>query len=148
MNADDKAFRNALGAFATGVTVVTTTNGAGKPIGMTANSFSSLSLTPPLILWNVGDHSDAYQSFVDAEKFCVHVLHSGQQELSNHFATKSDDKFRDIEWKIGEHGSPLLADYAARYECIKEANYPGGDHIILVGRVLKYDDRLEKEPLG
>ncbi len=142
-----RKFRDALGMFATGITVVTTCDKEGKPVGMTANSFASLSLDPPLLVWNAGDHSDYYEVFRDTDHFAVHVLHEGQKDISVRFSTKSEDKFAGLEWQEGEAGSPILDDYAVCFECTKEANYPGGDHLILVGRVVNFDDKGDLVPL-
>ena len=142
-----RQFRDALGMFATGVTVVTTVNGNGKAVAMTANSFASLSLDPPLILWNAGDKSDCFDAFAQTEHFCVHILHEEQEDISRHFATKSEDKFSDVEWSTGLLGSPVLSDYAVCLECSREASYPGGDHMIMVGRVVNYHDRGDVQPL-
>ncbi len=147
MEQSDRQFRDALGAFATGITVVTTTDQNGKPFGMTANSFSSVSLNPPLILWSAGDHSEGYETFCDCEHFAVHILRSDQQDLSNIFATKGSDKFASVSWVPGQLGSPLLEDCSVRFECRKEANYPGGDHTILVGRVVHFDNFGDQSPL-
>lgn len=147
MKDPQRAFRDALGTFATGITVVTTNDASGKPVGMTANSFASLSLDPPLILWSVGDHADCYEAFRDAGHFAVHILHSDQQAVSTQFSTKGADKFAGIPWHAGQEGSPVLEDYATCFECVKEANYPGGDHVILVGRVVNFDVRGERAPL-
>ena len=147
MKGEERAFRDALGMFTTGITVVTTMDPDGMPIGMTANSFASLSLEPPLVIWNVGDHSYCHDTFIAAEHFCVHILHAGQKALSIQFATTSGDKFAGLQWRRGECGSPVLSDYAACFECVKEADHPGGDHRIIVGRVINYDDRGDLLPL-
>lgn len=144
---DQKEFRNACGAFATGITVVTTMGPDGEPVGMTANSFSSVSLDPPLVLWSVGNHAGSFDIFSKAEHYAVHILHKDQEELSNLFASRGEDKFGNIDWSKGELGSPLLPDYAVRFQCKMEHVYPGGDHNILVGRVVAYDDRGAEEPI-
>jgi 3-hydroxy-9,10-secoandrosta-1,3,5(10)-triene-9,17-dione monooxygenase reductase component len=143
---DPILFRNALGSFVTGVTIITTRDAAGKGVGMTANSFSSVSLAPPLVLWSIGKTATCFDAFDTATHFAVHVLHSGQEQLSRHFATKSPDKFAEIPSEIGAGNTPLLTDYSARFVCAMEHRYAGGDHIILVGRVLDFDNR-EREPL-
>jgi flavin reductase (DIM6/NTAB) family NADH-FMN oxidoreductase RutF len=143
-----RKFRDAVGTFPTGVTVITTVNAEGKPKAMTANSFTSLSLDPPLILWNVGDHADGYDDFKNAKHFAVHILHAGQQDTSNHFAKKNDDKFAGLDWSEGVAGSPVLSDYHTCIQCTMEAVHPGGDHLIIVGRVVNMDNRSESsEPL-
>lgn len=144
---DPISFRNALGAFVTGVTVITTRDSSGKAQGLTANSFSSVSLDPPLVLWSIGRNASCFTAFENANHFAIHILHSGQEALSRHFATKNSDKFADIEYEPGIGDTPLLSDYGARFVCSVEHRYPGGDHVILVGRVLAFDHRAV-EPLA
>jgi flavin reductase (DIM6/NTAB) family NADH-FMN oxidoreductase RutF len=147
MESQQRKLRDAFGAFTTGICVITGHNGS-RPFGMTVNSFSSLSLEPPLLLWNVGDHSDCYEPFRTARHFAVHVLHSDQQALSRRFATKNADKFAELDWKRGEWGSPILPEYMVCFECTTEAVHPSGDHLIMVGRVRRFDDRgTAREPL-
>ena len=138
---DTREFRNACGMFATGITIVTTIDSEGEPVGMTVNSFASVSLEPPLVLWSVGDHARSFDTFSNTDHYAVHVLHEGQQALSNRFASRGEDKFADLDWTIGDAGSPILPDYAACFQCKMEAVYPGGDHNILVGRVVSFDNR-------
>jgi 3-hydroxy-9,10-secoandrosta-1,3,5(10)-triene-9,17-dione monooxygenase reductase component len=143
---DPILFRNALGSFVTGVTVITTRDSDGKGVGLTANSFASVSLDPPLVLWSIGKTATCFNAFETASHFAIHILHSGQENISRHFATKNAEKFSEIKHEIGAGNTPLLSDYSARFVCSVEHRYPGGDHIILVGRVVDYDNR-EKEPL-
>ncbi|MEH2473350.1 flavin reductase (DIM6/NTAB) family NADH-FMN oxidoreductase RutF [Nitrobacteraceae bacterium AZCC 2161] len=131
-----EAFRQCLAQFATGVTVITA-NVGGELIGITANSFSALSLDPPLILWSVGKASNRGQKFCTATSFAVNVLASDQVELSRLFGSSNADKFMRIEWSEGRNGAPVLRGIAALFECELEAQYPGGDHSILVGRVTR-----------
>lgn len=138
--------RRAFGCYPTGVAVVTTRTPAGEPLGITISSFNSVSLDPPLVLWSIARESYSYEAFVNAEYFAVNVLKREQQALSAHFAQRSDEKFDGIEMREGLHGVPLLADYAACFECRIEHCYDGGDHKILVGRVLRLDKR-EADPL-
>lgn len=138
---DQKEFRNACGAFATGITIVTTTTPAGDPVGMTANSFSSVSLDPPLILWSVGNQARSFAIFSSTTHYAVHILHTGQEALSNLFAGRGEDKFSQLNWTTGVAGSPILPDYAVCFQCTIAHVYPGGDHNILVGRVVAFDDR-------
>ena len=140
-NFDQKEFRNACGMFATGITIVTTTAPNGEPVGMTANSFTSVSLDPPLVLWNVGNHANSFDIFSNADHYAVHILHKEQENLSNLFASRGEDKFGDLDWQTGEAGSPILPDYAVCMQCKMEHVYPGGDHNILVGRVIAFEDR-------
>ena len=138
---DPKAFRSALGQFATGVTVVTTLDSQGNKIGMTANSFSSVSLEPMLVLWSIARTSNAFDDFINADRFAIHVLNSEQQAVSNQFASKCQDRFCNVEHGEGLGGVPLLKDYSAVFQCQTEHQYDGGDHVIIVGRVLEFDNR-------
>ncbi len=138
---DPKAFRNALGQFATGVTVVTSVDRDGNKVGMTANSFSSVSLDPMLVLWSVAKTAGCFDAFVDAPNFAIHVLNSQQKQVSTQFSSKCDDRFTGIDHSMNEDGVPVLTDYCARFECQTEAQYEGGDHIIIVGRVLRFDSK-------
>lgn len=131
---DSTTFRRAAGQFATGVTVVTTLF-RGRPKGLTVNSFSSVSLAPPLVLWNLGEGSDSHQAFMESDGFAVHILHAGQQELAMRFAKRGADKFSRTPWRSGGSGLPLLSDCLVALECSVEHRYPGGDHAIIVGRV-------------
>ncbi|MEM7126280.1 MAG: flavin reductase family protein [Chloroflexota bacterium] len=144
---DTKAFRNACGMFATGITVVTTMTPDGEPIGMTANSFASVSLDPPLVLWSVGNHANSFDLFSQTEHYAVHILHNEQEALSNLFASRGEDKFGELKWTTGVAGSPILPDYASCFQCTMEHVYPGGDHNILVGRVVEFEDRGNEEAL-
>ncbi len=143
--ADKKAieFRNALGAFATGVTVITTLSDEGEPVGVTASSFNSVSLDPPLVLWSLAKNSLSKVAFCNSGHFAIHVLSSKQEDISNIFAKSGGDKFSGIAWKTGENESPILDEYAALFECKTMHQYEGGDHIILIGEVLNFDQRDE-----
>lgn len=143
---DPIQLRNAFGSFVTGVTIITGRAPDGKPVGMTANSFSSVSLDPPLALWSVAKTATAFEVFHTCSHFTIHVLHAGQEALSRQFASKNTDRFADTVHELGVGDVPVLTDYAARFECEVEHRYPGGDHIILVGRILAFDNR-DKEPL-
>ncbi|UTW44959.1 flavin reductase family protein [bacterium SCSIO 12696] len=134
-----RQLRNALGCFATGVTVITTSKSDGTPEGMTANSFSSVSLEPPLVLWSIAKQSSCFHSFTNAEHFAIHVLTAEQQSVSNTFASKENNKFAAVTWQADDNGTPLLEDYSARFICTMEQQHDGGDHIILVGRVEDFD---------
>ena len=143
---DAVALRNALGTFATGVTVVTVTDGDRARLGVTANSFASLSLEPPLILWNLQRQSECCSVFERAEHFAVNVLTAAQQDLSTRYAKKDDHVLDPAVYRLGKAGCPLLLDAHAWFECALEATHDGGDHVILVGRVLDYG-REDSEPL-
>ena len=139
-------FRRALSCFATGVAVATTLDEKGERVGMTISSFSSVSLEPPLVLWSIAHNAHGYDAFINAEHFAVNVLAKHQEQLSDLFATRGVDKFDGLDCREGRHGSPILPDYAACFECRTENIYEGGDHKIIVGRVLRFDER-ESEPL-
>lgn len=143
---DPRDFRNALGTFVTGVTVVTTLAEDGRPVGLTCNSFSSVSLTPPLILWSLSLYSPNLQAFLKAATFAVNVLAADQIELSRKFATPRSDKFAGVIWHAGALGAPLLPGAAATLECRNEARHYTGDHVILIGEVVRYAYR-DVEPL-
>lgn len=142
---DAQEFRRCLSQFATGVTVITTDLGA-RPIGMTVNSFSSLSLDPPLILWSIARTSSRFSFFDAAESFAVNVLSERQTAVSRHFSTWAENKFADVAWKPGENGSPVLDGAAAVFECTRADSYDGGDHRIIIGRVTRAM-RVERVPL-
>lgn len=143
---DHGHFRRALGRFATGVTVVTTRTLGGKLEGLTANSFSSVSLDPPLVLWSLRREAPSLASFTAAGHFAVNVLGTHQTHLCRHFATPHPDKFGEVPHAIGEHGSPLIEDAIARFECRTEQVIEAGDHLIFIGRVLRAAHR-DGEPL-
>lgn len=137
---DAGAVRRALGNFATGITVMTAMSADGKRVGVTANSFNSVSLEPALILWSLDKCSGSNPVFECSNHFAVNVLSADQLELSHHFAAPHEDKFRGIEFTDGQWGSPLLPDCAARFECEKYQTIDGGDHWILIGKVLGFTD--------
>ena len=136
---DARAFRNALGAFTTGVTIVTTRDAQGHDVGLTVNSFNSVSLEPPLVLWSLARSSGSLVSFVEAEFFAVHILGARQEALSNRFATRGVDKFAGVELARGQGGVPLLPGCSARFECRTTHRHEGGDHEIFVGEVLTFE---------
>ncbi len=137
---DPKAFRRALGNFATGVTVITATAKDGQQAGVTANSFNSVSLDPPLVLWSIMKNSGSVEVFDNASHFAVNVLAADQIDISNHFARPSDDKFSSIDYEKGLGDAPLLSDCAARFQCANYEKVDGGDHWILIGKVEAFDD--------
>ncbi len=140
---DPKEFRSALGRFATGVTVITTIDTDQKPVGVTASSFNSVSVDPPLVLWSLARESGSLSAFENSGSFCVHVLTAAQEHLSNTFASKGVDKFANIDWIPGEGGAPLLPEYAARFQCRTTYQYEGGDHVIFVGEVIDLENTGE-----
>ncbi|MDH3553381.1 MAG: flavin reductase family protein, partial [Gammaproteobacteria bacterium] len=125
--------RGALGQFATGVTVITTTDSDGSPVGVTASSFNSVSLDPPLVLWSLAKSARSMAAFDRSGYFCVHVLAASQEALSARFATPGSDKFGGQDWRPGHGGVPLLQEFAARFQCKTTHTYEGGDHLIFVG---------------
>lgn len=134
---DPAAFRRCLGQFGTGVTVITAAHD-GEIVGMTANSFSSVSLDPPLVLWSAKRTSQSFPIFKAATHFAVNVLSSDQIVLSNHFGRSGGDKFSDVSWQRGIGGAPLLDGTLCSFECRKAAEYPGGDHLIMLGEVERF----------
>jgi flavin reductase (DIM6/NTAB) family NADH-FMN oxidoreductase RutF len=147
MNPDTRDFRNALGTFATGVTIVTTMSKDGKPIGLTANSFTSVSLDPPLVLFCLDRRAYSYGHFESASHFAVNVLAAGQEDVSSHFARPSEDKWRDMTLDLCGVGCPAFKDALAVFECATHRIHDGGDHIIVVGKVLSFNYRPEGAPL-
>lgn len=144
---DARTFRDALGCFATGVTVVTAIDPDGVPIGLTANSFTSVSLDPPLLLVCIANSSGSAAILRGADHFAVNVLQIGQQPTSNRFAGKGEDRFAATPWEIGEFGTPVLVGSLGSFECARDAVHEGGDHFILVGRVLKAIFEPRRDPL-
>jgi 4-hydroxyphenylacetate 3-hydroxylase, reductase component len=140
----EQQLRGAMGRFATGVTVVTTMTPDG-PLGMTVNSFASVSLDPPLVLWSPARRSLRFPAFEAADFFAIHVLAVDQKDLAEAFAL-SGDAFEHLETAAGEGGTPLLSNCAARFECRHAAGHDGGDHLIVVGEVLRIEER-EVAPL-
>lgn len=144
---DPRTLRDALGSFATGVTVVTCFDSAGEPFGLTANSFTSVSLEPPLLLVNVHRQAQCAAAMTEAEHFAVNVLQTGQQPASIRFSTRNDDRFGPNDWSPGELGAPVLKESLAVFECRRHAVYEGGDHHILVGEVVKASFDPSLDPL-
>jgi flavin reductase (DIM6/NTAB) family NADH-FMN oxidoreductase RutF len=143
---DPGLLRQALGRFATGVTVITTRTADAKYEGLTANSFSAVSLDPPLVLWSLRLTAPSLDSFRQSGHFAVNVLSSAQSAVSRHFATPRHDKFAAIEFASGIGGCPTLQESLAIFECRTESTIEGGDHIIFIGRVIRAQYR-EGEPL-
>lgn len=141
-----KELRQALGSFATGVTVITTVDGSGRRYGLTANSFSSVSLDPPMVLWSQAVQAPSHPVFLESTHFAVNVLAEDQADLSNRFARWGDDKFAGIELTDGIGGVPLLQGCVATFECKTVYRYPGGDHTIFVGQIEKFERTL-RQPL-
>lgn len=143
---DARQFRNALGSFATGVTIVTTRDTDGTDIGLTANSFNSVSLDPPMVLWSLAKSSYSLPAFLRAQYFAVHILAADQQPLSEKFAKRGADKFAGLKIERGAGGVPLIDGCSAQFECHMAFRHDGGDHEILVGDVLKFS-HFDRPPL-
>ncbi|MEJ6656764.1 MAG: flavin reductase [Pseudomonas sp.] len=134
-----KAFRDALSTFTTGVTIITTRGTDGAPVGITANSFNSVSLNPPLVLWSLAKSAYSLDAFSNNKHWNVHVLSVEQEDLSGRFAARGEDKFSGIELDRGINDVPLLHNCTARFQCRTAFMYEGGDHVIFVGEVLGFD---------
>ncbi|RQH10407.1 flavin reductase family protein [Bradyrhizobium sp. RP6] len=143
---DPRDFRNALGTYATGVTIITAAAPDGKPYGLTCNSFASVSLNPPLVLWSLVVYSSSLTIFQNASHFTVNVLGASQQALANKFAKSSDDKFAGVDWTPGLGNAPVLAESVANFQCRSVNRYYGGDHVIFLGAVEAYTYNA-REPL-
>ncbi|WP_010324627.1 flavin reductase [Marinobacterium stanieri] len=138
-NFDSKAFRTALGTFTTGVTIITATAQDGTPVGITANSFNSVSLDPPLVLWSLAKNANSLPVFTESKFWNVHVLSVEQEALSGRFASRGEDKFAGLELDEGLTTAPLLPNCTARFQCRTAFMHDGGDHIIFIGEVLGFD---------
>ena len=143
---DSRSLRDALGEFATGVAVVTARSVDGAPVGVTINSFASVSLEPPLVLWSLGLSSPSRAVFETCSHYAVNILAADQVELSQRFSQSQEDRFAGLALKVGAGGTPLLSGCSAWFECRNEIRYPGGDHVILVGFVVNFR-REPKAPL-
>ncbi len=144
---DSRDLRRAFGNFATGVTIVTTLDADGRPCGFTANSFSSVSIDPPLLLVSIAKSAYGCEVFTRSRGFAVNILAQNQRELSNRFARAGADKFLDQDWQAAKTGSPLLEDVVAWFDCGHFEQVDAGDHVILIGRVLAYAYNT-RAPLG
>lgn len=144
---DPQAFRTALGTFTTGVTIITSCSEEGEVVGITANSFNSVSLNPPMVLWSLAKSARSLQTFSKARHWNVHVLSTEQEELSGRFARQGEDKFAGVRLDNGLSNAPLLQDCTARFQCRTAFQYEGGDHVIFVGEVLAFD-HSERAPLA
>jgi flavin reductase (DIM6/NTAB) family NADH-FMN oxidoreductase RutF len=132
---DRAAFRAALGMFATGVTIVTARGPQGQPIGLTANSFNSVSLDPPLVLWSLARYAGSMDIFSRGSHYAINILSAGQHALAQRFADRSSDRFAGLAFREGAGGAPVLEGVAAVFECFNRARYEEGDHVIFVGEV-------------
>lgn len=144
---DPRTLRNAMGQFATGVTIVTTMAG-DLPVGVTANSFTSVSLDPPLVLFCLGKKLGCLDVFQSTDRFVINVLTNDQQCVSNRFAAKGVDRFRETAWRLSDvNDAPVIENALANIECVKHAQFDGGDHIIFIGEVMRAEYHPGHEPL-
>jgi flavin reductase (DIM6/NTAB) family NADH-FMN oxidoreductase RutF len=143
---DSKELRNVLGCFGTGVTVVTTISASGERVGLTANSFSSVSLDPPIVLWSLGKQSRYLPVFHESGRFVINVLGVDQLHLSNQFAKPSDDRFAGVECGLGLGGLPVIQGCAANIECETISAQEVGDHVLYLGKILRYT-HIKKDSL-
>jgi flavin reductase (DIM6/NTAB) family NADH-FMN oxidoreductase RutF len=147
MAIDPRELRNTLGKFATGVCVITTRTADGHALGLTANSFSSVSLDPPLVLWSLQNNSEVYTEYATPQYFAVNVLAASQEDLSNLYARKGEHLMDADHFSTGTYGSPLIEGALACFQCELETTHEGGDHLIIVGRVLEQTSQEQGEPL-
>ena len=147
MSFDARELRHALGRFATGVCLITTVTEDGQPLALTANSFSSVSLDPPLALWNLQNNSDVFAHFATPRYFAINVLSLEQQALSNQYAKKGQHALEPDHFSPGKFGAPIIRDALVSFDCEMEATHEGGDHLIIVGRVHEMHSRADGEPL-
>ena len=147
MTIDRIELRNALGNFATGITVVTAAGPQGDLLGITANSFNSVSLDPPLVLFSLNRGAYSLKSFQASGAFAINILSEDQEHLSTNFAKQLEDKWAGVEYEIWETGSPILKGAIAAFDCEIHSMYDGGDHIIFIGRVLRLKAETDGRPL-
>ena len=144
---DAQALRRALGLFATGVTIVTARDADGQALGMTANSFSSVSLDPPIVLWSIRKASNAHAAFAEAEHFAINVLGAAQSAVANRYASRDQERFRDEAWRDGVGAVPVLDDALASFECRRIACVDMGDHSVIFGAVEAARTATDSAPL-
>lgn len=148
MTHDTRKFRNALGCFTTGVAIITTQEKGNPPLGITVNSFASVSLDPPLVLWSLDRKSDTLRTFQSIQGFTVNVLREDHRDISSRLAKQGDHKLDGLALRIGAfNGCPALEDALAHFECSVEARHEAGDHIIMIGRVLHFEYSEDGRPL-
>jgi len=143
---DESRLKKSLGMFSTGITIVTTVDQNGNPIGMTVNSFASVSLNPALVLWSIDKKQPSFDIFLNANGYAVNILSKNQNHLSLNFSSPIEEKFKNVKWNLSELGHPIIHDTLAWFDCIKWNYYDGGDHQILVGEVVSHHHQ-ENEPL-
>jgi flavin reductase (DIM6/NTAB) family NADH-FMN oxidoreductase RutF len=137
-DSEHRALRNALGAFATGITIVTAAGTSGKPVGLTVNSFSSVSLAPPLVAWSLRQASPLLNAFATGKRCAIHVLRADQELLARRFASPDVDRFVSAAWHADAEGVPILDGVLARFDCRTEAAHDAGDHKLLLARIERY----------
>ena len=142
----DNNLKKSLGMFSTGIAVVTTTDKKNNPVGMTVNSFASVSLNPALVLWSIDKKQPSYNIFLNADGYAVNILAKNQNDLCLNFSSPVEDKFKNVNWDLSDNGHPIIHDTLAWFDCVKWNNYNGGDHQILVGQV-KSHHHTENKPL-
>ena len=140
-------FRAALGMFATGVTIVTARSSTGELVGLTANSFNSVSMAPPLVLWSLARSATSMHAFSTGSHYAINILGADQQALALRFASRDADRFAGVDFVDGVAGAPLLAGAAATFECFNRSRYEEGDHVIFVGEVERCTQRAGTSPL-
>ncbi len=146
---DPRTFRDTLGQFLTGVTIVTAEAPDGTPVGLTVNSFTSVSLEPPLVLFCIDKNAGSYEGIVNAQGYAVHILGSDQVDLANRFATRGADRFGGLNYTRGFYGAPILPGALALLECRTVQRVDAGDHTILIGRVERLNPGgRTRKPLG
>lgn len=147
MTIDPIEFRNTLGNFATGVCIIGAEPQNGKPFGMTVNSFASVSLSPPLVLWSLQNNSECFEAFEKTEMFSVNILSQAQKDMSNRYAKKGDHELAEDDFHFGSAGTPVINQAISSFECKVWARYPGGDHVIIVGEVVSMETHADSSPL-
>jgi flavin reductase (DIM6/NTAB) family NADH-FMN oxidoreductase RutF len=140
-------FRSALGMFATGVTIVTARTANGDLVGLTANSFNSVSMSPPLVLWSLAQSATSMEAFSTGSHYAINILSADQQELAKQFAARGIDRFAGVSYQLGLAGAPLIEGAAATFECFNRSRYEEGDHVIFVGEVEHCAYRVGASPL-
>ena len=140
-------FRNALGMFATGVTVVTARSAQGTLVGLTANSFNSVSMSPPLVLWSLARAAGSLAAFSAGSHYAINILSADQQNLALQFAARDADRFAGVQFAEGAGGAPLIQGAMATFECFNRSRYDEGDHVIFVGEVERCKVRVGASPL-
>ncbi|MBG6075562.1 flavin reductase family protein [Polaromonas sp. CG_9.11] len=142
-----REFRASLAMFATGVTIVTARTPAGVLVGLTANSFNSVSLSPPLVLWSLSQSASSMAALSTGSHYAINILSAGQKELAERFASRHEDRWTDVAFTEGASGAPLLTGSVATFECFNRSRYEEGDHVIFVGEVERCSHQAGAAPL-